>query len=275
MNTKSTRSTYSNFLLLPLSLALALSGTACKKPAGSEPVTAPTASKEPGSSEAKPVPSAESKPAAVPMSNSKVLVFRNVRSWNRKVDFEDVLAKLELEFDVRHSAEIENTDLAPYGFVIIPGAQWQDDFYRHYADNLARFDRYVTNGGTLLLELNGAERDGITLPRGVDMVSHGSTENAIMVPAHPILIPLAGKPIRANYASHGYLEGVPKDAIVLVTEMVEGQSAMDKPTFVEYNHGAGRVIAACQCFHDRDGSGRGPLMETAIRYAAARQWFKE
>ena len=28
-----------------------------------------------------------------------------------------------------------------------------------------------------------------------------------------------------------------------------------------------------QCFHDRDGSGRGPLMATLLGYAAAQQWL--
>src|SRR5436190_4275139 len=160
-----------------------------------------------------------------------------------------------------------NTDLSPYGFVIIPGAQWRDDFYHQYADHAAVFDRYVTNGGTLVLELNGAEGDGIELPRGVSMVKHGATDNAIVIPDHPILSPLQGKPIHANYASHGYLVGVPKDALVLATEMKDGQASPDRPTFIEYSHGAGRVVAACQCFHDQDGSGRGILMETTINYA--------
>ena len=79
--------------------------------------------------------------------------------------------------------------------------------------------------------------------------------------------------IHANYASYAYLEGVPKDALILAAEMVDGQAAMDKPTFVEYRYGAGRVIAACQCFHDQDGSGRGILMETTLNYAAERKWF--
>jgi hypothetical protein len=131
----------------------------------------------------------------------------------------------------------------------------------------------VTNGGTLVLELNGAERDGITLPGGVKMVKHGSTDNVIVVADHPILNPLGGKVIHANYASHGYLEGVPKDALVLAAEMIDGQAALDRPTFVEYRYGAGRVIAACQCFHDQDGSGRGILMETVINYAAEKKWF--
>jgi hypothetical protein len=32
------------------------------------------------------------------------------------------------------------------------------------------------------------------------------------------------------------------------------------------------VIAACQCFHDQDNSGRGPLMATVLDYVAARSW---
>jgi len=270
MNTKQTTPSAIGFLLALVIPALALSLTACKKPAGSEAPAAPTVSKEQTSRDAKPVVTTESKAPALATSNppTKALVFRNVRSWRRKVDFEEVLTDLGYKFDVRSSTEMAGTDLTPYGFVIIPGAQWQDDYYRHYAENAARFDRYVTNGGTLVLELNGAERDGIPLPRGVSMVSHGATDNVISLPDHPILTPLAGRPIHANYASHGYLEGVPKDAIVLVTEM-----EAPKPTFIEYACGRGRVIAACQCFHDQDGSGRGPLMPTVISYAAEREWF--
>jgi hypothetical protein len=166
-----------------------------------------------------------------------------------------------------------NTDLSLYRVVIIPGAQSRTDFYRQYAAHAERFDRYVTNGGTLVLELNGAENDGIVLPRGINMVKHGSRENTILVPGHPILTPLGGLSIRANFASHGYLEGVPQDALVLVAETTDGQADTNKPTFVEYAHGAGRVIAACQCFHDQDGSGRGPLMDTVIDYAVETNWL--
>src|SRR5262249_11722979 len=151
-------------------------------------------------------PAATPEPAvAAPKAPTKVLVFRNVRSWRRPVDFEEVLTNLGFQFDVKPSTEMGNADLSPYRFIIIPGAQWQENYYQDYADNTARFDSYVTNGGTLVLELNGAERDGITLPRGVTMARHGATDNVITVPDHPILSPLAGKPIHANYASHGYL----------------------------------------------------------------------
>jgi RNA polymerase sigma factor (sigma-70 family) len=217
-----------------------------------------------------------SKKATAPETTNaaaRVLVLRDVRSWNRNPDFEDALSAMDVEHEVKSSAEIGSIDLAPYRVVIIPGAQYKKNFYQHYAADAERFDRYVTNGGTLVLELNGAEDSGIPLPRGVSMVSHGSRDNTILVPGHPILIPLGGRAIHANFASHGYLDGVPKDALVLVTETTDGEADRSKPTFVEYACGTGRVIAACQCFHDQDRSGRGPLMETLIAYAVEKKWF--
>jgi len=279
MNSRSLRFPKIGILLTLLIQAVALSSfTGCKKPEAAEPVkesvTSPAAPKDQKAPEpkqaAKTVPAAATATTNAPL---KVLVFRNTPSWNRKPDFEDVLTDLGMSFDVKTSSDMESTDLAPFSFVIIPGAQWRDDFYLQYAENAARFEGYVTNGGILVLELNGAEGDGITLPRNISMVKHGAVDNLITSPTHPILTPLAGKSIHANFASHGYLKGVPKDALILTTEMLQDQPAMDKPTFVEYSHGAGRVIAACQCFHDRDGSGRGPLMQTVISYAADRQWF--
>lgn len=223
----------------------------------------------------KTVPPAAAAPtvAAATAAPAKVLVFRNRPSWNRNPDFEDALSAMGVAHEVKPSTEMGSIDLAPYRFVIIPGAQSSKDFYRDYAAQAVRFDQYVTNGGTLVLELNGAENSNLPLPRGVSMVSNGARENTIMVPGHPILTPLGGRPIRANFASHGYLDGAPPDALVLVTETIDGLADTNRPTFIEYSHGAGRVIAACQCFHDRDGSGRGPLMDTVIDYATERKWF--
>ena len=270
---------------LTLSLVILVSGAAlpaCKQSAGPAPANVAPSAKEPAAPQVKSTSPDDSKAAALTAPNSssqvssrQVLVFRNVRSWNRRPDFEEILTDLAFKFDVRSSLEMGSQDLAPYLFVIIPGAQWQDDYYRDYADNAARFDAYVTNGGTLVLELNGAERDGITLPGGVSMVNHGARDNAILLADHPILAPMGGKPIHANYASHGYLKNVPSGALTLATEMAGDESLTDKPTFVEYSYGKGRVIAACQCFHDRDGSGRGRLMETLLTYAAEREWFSK
>jgi hypothetical protein len=205
-------------------------------------------------------------------SNGKVLVFRNVPSWNRKPDFEEVLTSARLRFDVKPASAMKTTDLKDYRLIIIPGAQWQTDFYRDYNENAKRFDDYVAKGGTLVFELNGAENSDLVLPLGVRMTTHGAFDNEVMLPKHPILLPLGGQPIHANFASHGYLTGVPNTALILAAETtIDGEADEDRPTFIEYSSGKGRVIAACQCFHDQ--SGRGPLMKTLVSYAMARKWF--
>jgi len=206
----------------------------------------------------------------------KVLVFRNIRSWDRHPDFEEVLGKLGYGFDVGRSRAMKTTDLSGYRVVVIPGAQWETHYYQDFADASAVFSQYVQAGGTLLVEMNGAEREGMTLPGGATMVDHPSFNNLIVMPNHPALAPFLGKPvITADLASHGYLKDVPQGALVLMVEMTPNPVTADagKPTFVEYSYGKGRVIAACQCFHDRDGSGRGPLMPAVLTYAMAGNWY--
>jgi len=215
--------------------------------------------------------------ASVPPSD-RVLVFRDAPSSDRHPDFEDVLADLGMPFDSKPSSDMTATDLSRYNFVVIPGAQRDAAYYKAFADNAAAFAHYVSGGGTLVLEMNGAEPFGIALPGGTSMVRHPAFDNLITVPDHPILTPLRGKRrITANWASHGYLMGIPAGATVLAAEMTPGTLTADmgKPTFVEYSYGKGHIIAAAQCFHDKDGSGRGPLMITLLKYAAARTWFTQ
>lgn len=217
-------------------------------------------------------PALKQAPAAPAKATAKALLFRNQPSWNRNPDFEDALADERLPFDAKSSADISATDLKPYGFVIIPGSQ-DRDFYRDYSANGSRFDTYVRNGGTLILELSGAENTGIVLPGGGSMMKHPVTDNLITVPDHPAVAPFPGKQIHANYASHSYLQGFPTNALILVTEADGDQPAFDRPTYIEYPHGKGRVLAACQCFHDRDKSHRGVLMPAVLTYAAEKEWY--
>src|SRR5262249_50438751 len=142
MNSKAPRLQTTGFLLPLILTAIAFGLTPILRAADPEPAKAAVAKDK-----AKPAVAAANAPA-------KVLVFRNVRSWRRKMDFEEVLTNLGFQFEVKPSTDMESAELAPYNFVIIPGAQWQDNYYHDYADNAARFDRYVTNGGTLVLELN-------------------------------------------------------------------------------------------------------------------------
>jgi hypothetical protein len=205
---------------------------------------------------------------------AKMLIFRNIPSWDRSPDFEDANRTLKLSFDVKKSSEMKNARLSDYRVIVIPGAQWDTGYYSDFARAASAFDEYVRAGGVLLLELNGAEREGIKLPGGPSMVMHEGFDNLIVMPAHPAVAPLAQKPrISANLASHGYLEKVPGNALIIATVTTDGSTAdKAKPTYVEYPYGKGRIIAACQCFHDQDESGRGPLMPAALSYAMKGKW---
>ncbi len=207
---------------------------------------------------------------------TKLLIFRNVPSWNRSPDFEDACRTLRLPFEVKDSSEMKSASLAKYRVVVIPGAQWEMTYYADFARAARAFDQYVQDKGTLVFELNGAENDGITLPGGPTMVGHAGTDNLIVMSQHPALAPLAKRPrITANLASPGYLAKVPANALVLATVLNERDGTGDnsKPTYVEYAHAKGRIIAACQCFHDQDESGRGPLMPAVLSYAMAGKWY--
>jgi hypothetical protein len=207
--------------------------------------------------------------------SEKLLIFRNKPSWHREPDFEEVTRSLKLPTEVKSSAEMMKTRLADYKVVVIPGAQWETGYYADFARAARAFDDYVQAGGILVLELNGAESEGITLPGGASMEQHAGTDNLLLLPRHPAVAPFSPRTrITANLASHGYLKNVPSSALVLATVMnQDGTADKAKPTYIEYAHGKGRIIAACQCFHDRDGSERGPLMPAVLKYASTAKWY--
>lgn len=208
-------------------------------------------------------------------SLAKSLVFRNNSSWGRQTDFENVLEAIGANHKLEASSDMSNIELSSFDMIIIPGRQ-NADYYKDYVSNIERFDEYVKKGGTLLLELNGATRSSITLPRGVSIAANPALENEILASDHPIFLPFSGKSrFWARYSSSGYLEDVPGDARILVVETNGEDPLPDRPTFIEYAYGKGRVIAALQCFHDQDGSGRGPMMESVISYALSKAWENE
>ena len=99
------------------------------------------------------------------MPSGKALVVRNYASWDRAPGFEAQLGDLGFTSATIRSADMANTDLSKYSLIVIPGTQLETGFYADYAKAAARFDRFVQNGGTLLLEVKGAEGEGILRQR--------------------------------------------------------------------------------------------------------------
>src|SRR5258708_30031452 len=53
-----------------------------------------------------------------PAVPGKMLIFRNIPSWDRSPDFEDATRTLKLSFDVKKSAEMKNTRLSDYRVIV-------------------------------------------------------------------------------------------------------------------------------------------------------------
>ncbi len=107
-------------------------------------------------------------------ATSKILIFRNIRSCGIVARISRrVLKSMHFKYDVKPSSRYEEHRFGGLRHGHHPlGAQWRTGFYRDYAENKPIFDTFVSNGGTLVCELNGAEQEGITLPDGVHMVLH-------------------------------------------------------------------------------------------------------
>jgi beta-lactamase regulating signal transducer with metallopeptidase domain len=103
--------------------------------------------------------------AASGTPSGKALVVSNFTSLGRVPDFEAQLGDLGFSSATIRSADMANTDLSQYSLIVIPGTQLETGFYADYAKAAARFDRFVQNGGTLLLEVKGAEGEGILRQR--------------------------------------------------------------------------------------------------------------
>jgi hypothetical protein len=99
--------------------------------------------------------------SAAGMPTGKVLVVRNPSPFNRIPNFETELGDLGYVSATIESDAMATADLSQYSLIVLPAAQWQTGFHADYAKTEERFDRFVQNGGTLLLEVNGAEAEGL------------------------------------------------------------------------------------------------------------------
>ena len=202
--------------------------------------------------------------------NIELLLLRDNPSWNRPTDFEDVLSIMGYQFDQSQSIDLPEINLKKYNMIVIPGGQ-QNDFYKNYVEHSQRFEQFVAEGGKLIFELNGAEEVLNELPNGVRIIPSKAIENRIIDSDHPITLPISDSPtIRARYASMSYFQNIPDGTKTLAIEAEDDSTFEDRPTFIEYKYGKGSVLAASQCFHDRDGSGRGPMMQSLISYIIAK-----
>lgn len=209
---------------------------------------------------------AEAGVAPAPAVGEEAVVFMDLLPWESDALFQ-VIEAAGVSYTVVSSAEMATHDLGSYRVVFIANDQPQE-FYDAYHGSAARFEDYVTGGGFLWF---GAASNGwnlgslgeAPLPGGITVLSDVfEEENRVDQPDHPVMADVPD-PMVGLFASHAVFDGL-AGAQVLATGAESGM-----PTVVEYDHGAGRVLALAQPleFDWETGGDSAVLLSNSVPYA--------
>jgi subtilisin family serine protease len=197
-----------------------------------------------------------------------VLVFMDVFPWGRD-SLQQVLNANGIPFDQVDSSQMSTIDMSGYEVVFIPSDQ-SAGFYANYNANFTRFEDYVLNGGLLWVGasawgFNGGDFNGAQLPGGATVVGPVFEGlNNVLDPGHPTMQGVPN-PFSGNYASHAAFANLPAGTNVIAQGQGTGQ-----PTLIEYDFGAGRVLAFGQTMEFYLGFGDpGRILENGVPYAYA------
>jgi hypothetical protein len=207
--------------------------------------------------------------AASVLTGGPVLVFMDAFPWGLD-SLQQVLNANGIPFDLVDSSQMGTIDMSQYEVVFLSSDQPQD-FYGNYNGNLTRFEDYVQNGGFLWVGaaawgFNGGDFNGGQLPGGATVVGPVFEDlNDVLDPTHPTMQGVPN-PFSGTSASHAAFENLPAGTNVIAS----GQSS-GLPTLIEYEFGAGRVLAFGQTmeFGFQFGQDAGRILENSVPYAYA------
>jgi hypothetical protein len=166
------------------------------------------------------------------------------------------LNQLGISYDLTHSWNLQSANLAEYKFIILASDQ-PTSTYVNIANNIAQIDSYVSNGGVYVAHAcdegwSVGDWSGLQImPGGVTHVTGYYTMYIhITDQQSPIVAGLDDAYFAGwGYSAHGYFTNVPPDAdVVMVTETYLGSGVPDpnKPTYIVYSYGSGKVLATMQ-----------------------------
>jgi subtilisin family serine protease len=203
------------------------------------------------------------------LQGEPVLVFQDALPWGSDA-LTQVLTANGIPFDTANSSQMGTIDLSAYKVVFFASDQ-PPGFYSSYGANRARFEDYVQTGGFLWVGaaawgFNGGDFNGGVLPGGATVVGPVFEDaNDVVDNAHPTM-QLVPDPFTGTFASHAAFDNLPAGANVIADGQAGGQ-----PTLVEYDLGAGRVLAFGQTleFAWANGQDGARILENGVPYAYA------
>jgi subtilisin family serine protease len=205
---------------------------------------------------------------------SDAAVFMDLLPWESDALFQ-VLDAAGAVYDVLGSGDMGTADLSTYRVVFISNDQAQD-FYDAYLENATRFEEYVAGGGLLWFgAASGGSNGGVLgdtpLPGGVSVLSELLEDyNDLVQPDHPVVAGVANR-FFGTLASHAAFAGVGENSVIAAG------TDSDLPTLVEYDVGAGRVLAFGQPMEWgwTHGEDSGLILANSVPYALAYEPFTD
>jgi len=210
-------------------------------------------------------------PTRTVLQGGRTLVFMDALPWGTDA-LTQVLNANGIPYDMATSSQMGTIDLSQYEVVFLSNDQPQS-FYNNYTANRARFEDYVVTGGFLWVGAaawgwNGGDFDGGVLPGGATVQGPVFEDaNDVLDNAHPTMQGVPD-PFTGTSASHAAFQNLPAGT----NTIARGQSS-GLPTLIEYDVGAGRVLAFGQTleFGWQFGQDPGRILENGVPYAYAFQ----
>lgn len=202
------------------------------------------------------------------------LIVKNCDPWWVAAN-ELVLDELNVSYDVIDSNDLtrfDAGDLKRYTAVVLASSQSQG-YYADLVDARETLDTFVSNGGTLVAHATdsgwpcSAQWNTSFLPKDVGHVTD-YTDHLDITADHPVVDEVSDGEIDDwGYSAHGYLTNVPSSATTVVGYQDDPDA---RPTYLEYTHDQGRVLATTQTLEWGYRSYRGSLefLRNELEYAA-------
>ena len=173
------------------------------------------------------------------LSSYNVLILKNVNAWNSPA-VEETLTDLGIPYQTMTSGELKNLTtqdlLDSYDMIVIISDQPQG-FYDDLGPQMGKLEDFVKAGGVLEIHAaNWGWHGGVwttPLPRGVTIVQSYSRYDYVVA---------NNTTLQSNYASHGYLTGLPGDAEIITLQAPSGTPDNSKPSTAIYSLGNGKVF---------------------------------
>ncbi|MFZ5452588.1 MAG: M23 family metallopeptidase [Thermodesulfobacteriota bacterium] len=213
-------------------------------------------------------------------SQIRVLLVQDALPWDNDSDA-IALSNAGINYTVINSADLVNTNLEIYDCLMYASDQ-PTSYYQNIAANINRINSFVASGKILVAHScdngwQGGSWEGLAiLPGNIGHVIDMSQTIHITQPSHPVVQGLTDSYfLNWDASTHGYFTSLPANADVIM------EAGAEKPTYIEYVWGSGKVIATMQTIEWGYGDGtqsytvfRPLFLENEINYVSAFAAFR-